>query len=256
VEPGLLEAEPASHFQFERLGYFFVDPVDSEVGRPVFNRVVTLRDSWAKQQSDTPTRTPEPKTGRPSATPSTPRVYRPEEPMAGARFDDYVGLGLGEQEASVLVQDAPLAALFAATHAAFPDAGTVAKWVVNQVPRVAEGRAVEALPFGGDELAQLLFLIDAGEISGRTGREVLEVLAAEGGSPRAIVEARGLGLIADSGELATLVDGLIAENPDKVAAYRGGKTGLMGFFVGQAMRVSGGKADPKVLQKLLADRLD
>ncbi len=82
------------------------------------------------------------------------------------------------------------------------------------------------------------------------------MLAAEGGSPRAIVEARGLGLIADSGELATVVDRLIAENPDKVAAYRGGKTGLMGFFVGQAMRVSEGKADPKVLQKLLADRLD
>ncbi len=256
VEPGLLEAGPASHFQFERLGYFFVDPVDSEVGRPVFNRVVTLRDSWAKQQSDTPTRTPEPKTEKPAATPSTPRVYRPEEPMAAARFDDYVGLGLGEQEASVLVQDAPLAALFAATHAAFPDAGTVAKWVVNQVPRVTEGRVVEALPFGGDELAQLLSLIDAGEISGRTGREVLEVLAAEGGSPRAIVEARGLGLIADSEELATVVDRLIAENPDKVAAYRGGKTGLMGFFVGQAMRVSEGKADPKVLQKLLADRLN
>ncbi len=276
VEPSVTSDSPDTTYQFERTGYFVRDAGDSTPDHLVFNRTVTLRDSWARARraaenggaehhpSPEETKADGRKAGRivesdggKRATSTTPAASpRPEDPEAAARYD---GLreehGLAESEASVLAQDAGLFELFneGSEHSA-DDAG-LAKWIVNEVPRVLEDRPIDALLFGGRELARLVELVSTGEVSGRAARDVLVVLAEEGGDPDAVIEARGLGQVSDASTLRPIVARLIEANPAQAQGYRDGKTGLMGFFVGQVMKETNGAADPEVTQNLVREAL-
>ena len=132
---------------------------------------------------------------------------------------------------------------------------TAANLIVNELPRELGGRGVAELPFGARELAELVTLLDRGVISSSGAREVLSELAASGGSPGAIVEASGLRQVSDEHALWPIVEAVIEENPAKADQYRGGRTGLLGFFVGQVMRKSNGKANPEVVARLVQNRL-
>ena len=134
------------------------------------------------------------------------------------------------------------------------DAG-LAKWIVNEVPRVLEDRPIDTLLFGGRELARLVELVSAGEVSGRAARDVLAVLAEEGGDPDAVIEARGLGRVSDASTLEPIVARLVEANPAQAQGFRDGKKGLMGFFVGQVMKETNGAADPEITQNLLREAL-
>jgi aspartyl-tRNA(Asn)/glutamyl-tRNA(Gln) amidotransferase subunit B len=98
-------------------------------------------------------------------------------------------------------------------------------------------------------------LIEAGSISGKIDKEILPELLEKGGSPAALVEARGLGMISDPAAITAIADELLAAHPAEVEAFRGGKTKLQGFFVGQLMKRSGGRADPQLANRILAERL-
>ena len=89
-------------------------------------------------------------------------------------------------------------------------------------------------------LAELIILIEKGTISGKIAKEILPELLEKGGSPQEIVESRGLVAISDPDELGAIIDKILADNPDKVEQYRGGKTKLQGFFVGQIMKATSG----------------
>jgi Asp-tRNA(Asn)/Glu-tRNA(Gln) amidotransferase B subunit len=106
-----------------------------------------------------------------------------------------------------------------------------------------------------DALAGLVRLAEDGTISGPAAKDVFAELMTNGGDPAEIIAARGLTQVSDEAAIAAIVDEVIAANPDKVAAYRGGKTTLLGFFVGQSLKASGGKANPKVVQNVVASRL-
>ncbi|MCH7855716.1 MAG: hypothetical protein IIB37_03105 [Gemmatimonadetes bacterium] len=181
---------------------------------------------------------------------------RPEDPAAALRYD---GLReahrLATNEASVLAQDAGLFQLFTEALEYTVDHSGLAKWIVNEVPRVLEDRPIDTLPFGGLELARLLELVSTGEVSGRTARDVLVVLAEEGGNPDAVIEARGWRRISDTSTLQPMIARLIEANPAQAQSYRDGKTGLMGFFVGLVMKETDGAADPEVTQNLLREAL-
>jgi len=97
--------------------------------------------------------------------------------------------------------------------------------------------------------------VESGTISGPAGKEVFAVLMEQGGDPERIIADRGLAQVSDEAAIAALVDDVVAANPDKVEAYRAGKTALAGFFVGQVVRASQGKANPQVVQKVVAERL-
>ena len=99
-------------------------------------------------------------------------------------------------------------------------------------------------------------LLEDGTLSSSGAREVLSTLAGEGGDPDRIVRDRGLAQVSDVEALAPEVDAALESFPDKVAEYRGGKTGLLGFFVGQVMRRTDGRADPEQVKELLTRRLD
>ena len=265
IEPNIASDPPNTTYQFERTGYFVHDSVDSSPDNLVFNRTVTLRDRWAKVRKAAEGEAaahgaakggmaePQPAGSGPKPPVTRPR---PKDPAAALRYD---GLReahrLATNEASVLAQDAGLFELFHEGLEYTVDHSGLAKWIVNEVPRVLEGRPVDTLPFGGLELARLLELVSKGEVSGRAARDVLVVLAEEGGDPDTVIEARGWGRVSDASTLEPVIARLIEANPAQAQGYRDGKTGLMGFFVGQVMKETDGAADPEVTQSLLREAL-
>ena len=267
IESSVASDPPDRSYQFERTGYFLADP-DSTPGALVYNRTVTLKDSWSKagqgasgsaKSAESNARGPAPKSDqrRRESPPPTHRSARPEDPDAASVFDELVAdFGLAESEASVLAQDTDSLELFRDASDHTEDGKALANWVVNEVPRVREGRALAELPFGGAELGRLVNLVTQGAVSGRAGKDVLAVLASDGGDPAAVIAAKGLGQVSDASALRPLVAAVIEQNSDKVAAYRSGKTGLLGFFVGQVLSATKGAADPELTQRMLREALD
>ena len=138
------------------------------------------------------------------------------------------------------------------------EARTVSNWMLSELLRVQhEGRmdqqTLEArIP--PDHLAQLLEQIKEGKISGKIGKDVLDIMAESGKAPATVIEEQGLVQISDTGELEGLVDGIL-RHPGDVADYRAGKTKLLGFFMGQVMKATQGKANPKMVNELLRKKL-
>ena len=265
VEPSLRDAEPGSRWQFERVGYFYADPVDSKPGALVFNRTVTLRDAWAKATEKAAAPAPAPKAEKKPKAERAPRteaarpagameiVRSPELEARRARF--VAELGLSQADADVLTRDDELASLFETTVGLGAAPKSVASWIVNVVLLEVKERGVSSIEFTPAELRELIGLVEDGTISAASGKAVLADMARGGGGPAEIVERRGLRQVSDPGALAPLVDQVIAANAGKADEYRAGKTGLLGFFVGQVMRQSGGNANPTLVSDLVRERL-
>jgi aspartyl-tRNA(Asn)/glutamyl-tRNA(Gln) amidotransferase subunit B len=136
------------------------------------------------------------------------------------------------------------------------DAKTAANWVINELfGRLnKEGREISASPVGAEQLGIILDLLADGTISGKIAKELFEIVWTEGGDPRAIVDARGLKQVTDTGEIERAVDAIIAANPDKVEQAKT-KPAMVGWFVGQVMKSSGGKANPQTVNALLRQKL-
>ncbi len=254
-----------TRYQFERQGYFWQD-LDSRSDRLVFNRIVELRDSWAarKQVAD-PDVSSAPLAGKSPKSSTRPQkksrteyreIARQRNPVLAARFDRYQqALSLSEGDADLLTSDVSVGDLFEAALAEHADAPEIAKWVVNDVLREIKETPVSELRFGGAELGRLVALVASNKVSSASAKEVFSVLLAEGGDPGAIVVARGLEQVSDVSAIEPIIGAILAANADKVAQYRDGKKGLLGFFVGQVMRKAGGKANPKLVKELVAAAL-
>jgi glutaminyl-tRNA synthetase len=265
LEPSLAGAEPGSRWQLERLGYFVFDE-DSRLEAPVLNRIVTLRDSWVARAEAAPPAAPE---GEARKKPLKARTRPPKKSRAEYRAearardsvlaDRFAGWpaahGVSEADADLLSGDRPTGDLFEAAVAAGAPAPAVARWIINELPRELGERQLADTPLTGAGLAALLGAVESGAVSGPAAKEVFAEMMRGGGEPARIIAERGLAQVSDEGAIAAIVDEVLAGNPDKVDAYRGGKTQLVGFFVGQVLRASQGRADPKVVQKLLAERL-
>jgi aspartyl-tRNA(Asn)/glutamyl-tRNA(Gln) amidotransferase subunit B len=167
--------------------------------------------------------------------------------------------GLPKHDAVTLVEDAPLACYFesAVATAGADRAKPVANWVLGELSAYlnAEGIAAGASRVTPEMLVELVGLIEDGAISGKQAKDVFAEMVASGDAAGAIVEAKGMKQVSDVGAIEEIVDRVIAANPGEVSAYRGGKTGLVGFFVGQVMRETGGSADPKVVNEVLGRKL-
>ena len=259
VEPGLAGTPPGAHYQFERHGYFFSDPVDSREDRLVFNRTVTMRDSWGarrrreKAVGDRATVSP----GDAAADGSGPGPrLSPEESLSSEqdrrRFRELRSQGVSEASAASLVHSPAALELFGAARARYPEgAESIAAWLVNDFTRLlgSDDRADPSRLEPG-ALGDLARAIDTGGLSHRQGRTVLAALLERGGSFAEARSAADLAEIDDEGTLRAMLEGLVEEFPDKAAAFRNGRTGLLGFFVGQVMRQTRGKADPKAASRL------
>ncbi|MFM7237581.1 MAG: Asp-tRNA(Asn)/Glu-tRNA(Gln) amidotransferase subunit GatB [Cyanobium sp.] len=185
------------------------------------------------------------------------RAELPELPAAKRhRFAETLGLSI--YDARVLTDERPMAEYFEATVAAGADPKAAANWITGDIAAHmnAQRLSYTDLPFRPAELAELVALIGEGSISGKIAKEILPELLQSGGSAGALVKSRGLGMISDPEAIGAIVEELLAAHPSEVEAFRGGKTKLQGFFVGQLMKRTGGRADPQLANKLLIERLN
>ncbi|MCT4682771.1 MAG: Asp-tRNA(Asn)/Glu-tRNA(Gln) amidotransferase subunit GatB [Roseicyclus sp.] len=179
----------------------------------------------------------------------------PELPDAKkARFlGDY---GLSDYDASVLTADLDAAHFFEKTVAAAGDGKLAANWVINELfgRLKKDDRDITASPVSPDQLGKIIRLIKADAISGKSAKDLFEIVYTEGGDPDEIVEARGMKQVTDTGAIEAAVDRIIAENPEQVEKAKQNPK-LAGWFVGQVMKATGGKANPKAVNQLVAAKL-
>jgi aspartyl-tRNA(Asn)/glutamyl-tRNA(Gln) amidotransferase subunit B len=164
-------------------------------------------------------------------------------------------LGLSAYDASVLVAERENADFFEAV-AKGRDGKIAANWVINELfGRLnKEGLEITASPIAASQLGAIIDLIGSGAISGKIAKDVFEIVWSEGGDPAQIVEQRGLRQVTDTGAIEKAVDAVIAANPDKVEQIKA-KPAALGWFVGQVMKSTGGKASPQLVNELLKQKL-
>jgi aspartyl-tRNA(Asn)/glutamyl-tRNA(Gln) amidotransferase subunit B len=191
-------------------------------------------------------------------------AHLPELPDAKrARF--IAQYGLSAYDASVLVAERANADYFEAVangsvgedgDGKSRDGKTAANWVINELfGRLnKEGKDIEAAPVSAAQLGSLIDLIGEGAISGKIAKDLFEILWNEGGDPRALVETRGLRQVTDTGAIETAIDAILAANRDKAEQAKAKPT-LIGWFVGQVMKSTGGKANPQVVNEILRRKL-
>ena len=170
-----------------------------------------------------------------------------------ARFQEQYGLTA--YDAGVLISEQARADYYEAA-AAGRDAKLVANWVTNDLAArlTAAGTPISESPIAPDEISELVALIEEGVISSKIAKDVFERMWAGDGRPRAVVEAQGLQQVSDTGALEALVEQLMAENPGQAAAVRE-KPQAIGWFVGQVMKATGGKANPGAVNQILRSKL-
>jgi aspartyl-tRNA(Asn)/glutamyl-tRNA(Gln) amidotransferase subunit B len=163
--------------------------------------------------------------------------------------------GLSPYDAGVLIGERDTANFFEDV-AKGRDAKAAANFVINEFfGRLnKEGKDISTSPISAKQLASIVDLIGDGTISGKIAKDLFEIVWNEGGDPRAIVEKRGMKQVTDTGAIEKAVDGVIAKNPDKVEQVKA-KPNLLGWFVGQVMKETGGKANPEAVNELLKKKL-
>ncbi|HPX61375.1 MAG TPA: Asp-tRNA(Asn)/Glu-tRNA(Gln) amidotransferase subunit GatB [Deltaproteobacteria bacterium] len=166
-------------------------------------------------------------------------------------------LELPEYDAEVLTASRSLADYYEECLGFHPNAKAVSNWVMGEVTRNLNdsATAIEACPIQPSQLAELLKLIDSGTISGKIAKTVFDEMWKSGKPPKQIVEEQGLVQVSDTGAIEVIIDEILAREAGQVAEYRSGKDKLFGFFVGQVMKASKGKANPAVVNEMLLNKL-
>lgn len=158
----------------------------------------------------------------------------------------------------VLTDDRLVAEYFEAAIAESANPKQTANWVMGDIAAYlnTEKLAITEIALKPASLAELVNLIEDGTISGKIAKDILPELLTKGGSAKEIVESKGLIQISDSSELEAIIDQIIAANPKELEQFRNGKTKLQGFFVGQVMKKTNGRADPKLTNQILGKKLN
>ncbi len=180
----------------------------------------------------------------------------PELPSAMLeRFESEFGLNFSD--ASQLVAEKDLAEYFETVARVTGNPKAAANWILSELARELNniGVAISGSPVSAENLGGLIKLVDEGKISGKQAKEVLTEMFGSGKTADQVVSEKGLEQISDAGAIEKLVDEVIAQNPEQVNAYRSGNDKLLGFFVGQIMKQSSGKANPQVVNKILKSKL-
>jgi aspartyl-tRNA(Asn)/glutamyl-tRNA(Gln) amidotransferase subunit B len=166
-------------------------------------------------------------------------------------------LGLSPYDTRVLTDDHGITAYFEAAIAAQADPKQAANWVMGDITGYlnTENLKIDDVALQPAALAELIGLIEDQTISGKIAKDLLPELLTQGGSPKALVEQKGLTQITDTAALEELIDTVLADNPNELEQYRSGKTKLQGFFMGQVMKLTGGRADPKATNQMLSKKL-
>jgi aspartyl-tRNA(Asn)/glutamyl-tRNA(Gln) amidotransferase subunit B len=203
---------------------------------------------------------PEPDLGPIEVSPSQLDGWRSQLPELPAqkrhRYESE--LGLSPYDARVLTDDRAVAEYFEAAVATGGNPKQVANLIMGDISAYLnnERKSIRDIALKPETLAELVKLIEDNTISTKIAKDILPELLVQGGSAKELVERKGLIQISDTSAIEQAIDAVIAAHPDELAKYRGGKTKLLGFFVGQVMKQTGGRADPKLTNQLLAQKLN
>ncbi len=251
VEPAVITDKPDERFQFERHGYFYADPIDYMEKNPVFNKIVGLKDSWKKKKNKTPNI-------------SKPQVKKiqidgevtPMNEVEQALFNRYTKeLGLNNEVANTLAREEQLASFYKDALSLFDSPITLANIVANDVARELKKMQISALKFNAEKISELVKMLDEKIISNKIAKQIFEEMVISGKNPKQIVDEKGLVQISDPTKIEPIIDEVIAKNPDNVAKFKAGNSKLLGFFVGQVLKATQGKANPQVVNQLVAKKL-
>ena len=268
IEPSVQNAPANTRYQFERQGYFIQDSLESSPQALIFNRIISLRDSWGKKKQ--PAQPKQRGLSRPSSrtqaeTKSTEaraaeiarQQARAQNPKLQEAYQTLQAkLQLSPAEADLITANMHQVQFFHAAVETHPAGKSLANWFINQLLGLTKTTPLPQLPITGVTFGKLVKLVDEGVISRNQGQKVLAEMVAQGGDPETIIQARGMTQINDADALRTIIKQVLEENTGKVNAYRAGKTGLLGFFMGQVMRHTQGKANPQIVKTLLQQELD
>ncbi|MBV5307016.1 MAG: Asp-tRNA(Asn)/Glu-tRNA(Gln) amidotransferase subunit GatB [Desulfobulbaceae bacterium] len=162
---------------------------------------------------------------------------------------------LPEHDAGLLTASRELADYFEKAVTACNQAKKVSNWIMTELMRELKGEDVSGCKVTAENLGSLVTMVEAGTISGKIAKTVFLEMMANGKSPETVVQEQNLGQVSNEGELLTIVRQIIADNPDQVADFKGGKTKLMSYFVGQLMQKTKGQANPALANKLFSQEL-
>jgi glutaminyl-tRNA synthetase len=250
IEPSVLNDPKDARYQFERNGYFWQDPVDSSPDALVFNRIITLKDNWANAVISSTTQNPNTAQGKftvgaKHASPSQPQPTLELTAEEQAMLETLKAKGLNEADALMFARDAELRAYLEQTSDPVSSAGFVSAFGLRADAKVSPA-----------QLSALVALVTGKSINRNTAKTVLERALETGDDPVQIIEREGLRQVSDTSSLEPIVLEVFKANPDKLEAYRGGRTGLLGFFVGEVMKRTKGAGNPGVVQALVRAKLE
>jgi glutaminyl-tRNA synthetase len=254
IEPAVIMQKPDVRYQFEREGYFYADPLDYTDATPVFNKIVSLKDSWAKRKSA-------PRRGQKEQKRDTKKIQVNGEvsPMSQEEqhlFEYYKGtLSLNSEVANTLARDVHLSEFYKEALKVYHSPVNLANMVVNEVARVLKNNTHSVLKFTPGQIAELIKMVEDETISTKIAKQVFEEMDISGEDPIRIVEKKGLKQISNPAEILPIIREVIGKNPEHVKQYREGNQKLFGFFVGQVLKATGGKANPKVVNALVTEEL-
>ena len=277
VEPSVAADAADTRYQFERQGYFWRDPgpelgpeaaaagpgdrvgTTDPVGttdRLVWNRIVTLKDARRGAAAGDRPQPPAPRgpDSDPPANEPTAGTAEAPDPLAGLSPTDreaahrWIEAGIDPANAGLIAAEPALAGVLSDAVAAGASIVAAAPWVAQETRGELRRRGQLPAQLTGGALAELLALLADGTLHAGGAREAWAAVAAGDGRPREIVERRGLARLDDEDALLAAARAAVAEHPAEAAAFRGGKQALVGFFVGQVMRATGGRADPRAAQ--------
>jgi len=256
IEPAVISDKIDVRFQFEREGYFYADPLDYTDENPVFNKIVGLKDSWAKKTKAVE-KTAD-KTQKKQAKKA--QVIGEVEPMSEseqALYQKYTNeLKLNAEVSNILARDSILSSFYEKTLSLLHSPISLANMITNEVAKELKEKELSKLLFDAEKISELVKMIDDEIISSKIAKQVFEQMSKTGDNPAKIVEDKGLVQISDPAIIAPIIDEIITKNPDNVTKFQAGNTKLLGFFVGQVLKATNGKANPKVVNELVEQKLN
>jgi glutaminyl-tRNA synthetase len=256
IEPSVIES-CEERFQFEREGYFYKEPIDYTDEKPVFNKIVSLKDSWAKrskakgEESKTKNQKLKTKNQKPKKSGEMAELSKEEEAIFNELISKY---NLNKQQSAILARDNKLYNFFIEALNKYNSPITIANFVTNEVAKLLKEE--RELKFSPKDIASLAKMSDTEIISNKIAKEVFDLMSQSGENPELIVEQNNLKQISNQDELLPIIKEIISKNPENVEKYKAGNQKLFGFFVGQVLKATNGKANPKIVNKLVKKSLE
>jgi len=254
IEPAVISDKPDERFQFERQGYFYAEPIDYTEEHPVFNKIVGLKDSWVKKSKPTKVvAQKEEKSKKVQIDGEITEMTKNQKVL----FEKYTNsLHLNNEVANILARDEKLSSFYDMSISLLDSPISLANIIVNEVARELKEKELNELKFTPKQIVELVQIIDDGTISSKIAKDVFEELSTTGKNPKQIVEEKGLVQISDPKIIAPIIDEIIQKNPANVEKFKAGNSKLLGFFVGQVLKNTGGKANPKIVNTLVLEKLN